>query len=105
MIVCKNIVETLFNFHVFSEMNTIQIYKFTDPIRFKFKNPENNISSEIDLDTGIFNFDFKQDATRIESFLCCVLSIIQLAKMVNFQCEERKNKAFNANLPIINSEV
>ena len=86
-------------------MNKIQIYKFTDPIKFKFKNPENNISAQIDLETGIFNFDFKQEATRIESFLCCVLSIIRLAKMVNFRIEDENNKIYNASLPLINLDV
>ena len=60
----------------------------------------------IDLEKGMFNLDFKQEATGlgIESFLCCVLTIIELAKMVNFRSEVKKKKltkVLSSSLPLL----
>ena len=73
------------------EINAITSYKFTDPFHFIFKNPENTMTADLDIDTGIFNINFKENASRFESFLACILSIVHLSNMVKFN-KKRKVK-------------
>ena len=60
------------------EMNSITTYAFKDPLYFKFKNPENTVFTNIDLENGIIDISFNNNANKIESVLSCILSIVQL---------------------------
>jgi hypothetical protein len=64
------------------EINSITTYAFKDSLYFKFKNPENTVFTNIDLENGIIDISFNNNANKIESILACILSIVQLNTIV-----------------------